>query len=32
MTDKKLINISRWGKDHWSTLAYLETRVVDYND
>lgn len=22
--------IDNWGKDHWSTLAYLETRVVDY--
>jgi hypothetical protein len=20
-----------WAKDHWSTLAYLETRCVDYN-
>jgi len=24
------IAIERWGKDHWSTLAYLETRCVDY--
>lgn len=23
------IPIERWGHDHWSTLAYLETRVVD---
>ena len=23
------IEIDRWGKDHWSTLAYLECRVVD---
>lgn len=22
--------IDVWGKDHWSTLAYLETRIVDY--
>lgn len=19
-----------WGKDHWSTFAYIETRIVDY--
>ena len=24
------IPIERWGKDHWSTLGYLETRVVDH--
>ena len=23
------IPITRWGQDHWSTLAYLETRVVN---
>ena len=23
------IPIARWGQDHWSTLAYLETRVTD---
>lgn len=23
------ISIDRWGKDHWSTFAYLETRAVD---
>lgn len=23
------IPMSRWGKDHWSTLAYLETLAVD---
>lgn len=23
------INIERWGKDHWSTLAYVETCCVD---
>ena len=23
------ISLSRWGRDHWSTLAYLETRAVD---
>lgn len=22
--------IDVWGADHWSTLAYLETRIVDY--
>lgn len=24
------IPLDRWGKDHWSTLAYLETRAVDH--
>lgn len=24
------ISIDRWGKDHWSTLAYIETRIVDH--
>ncbi len=24
------IPLDRWGKDHYSTLAYLETRAVDY--
>lgn len=23
------IPMERWGKDHWTTLAYLETRAVD---
>lgn len=23
------IPMERWGEDHWSTLAYLETRAVD---
>lgn len=23
------IHFNRWGKDHWSTLAYAETRIVD---
>ena len=22
--------IEKWGKDHWSTFAYVETRVVDH--
>lgn len=25
------IPVEKWGKDHWSTLAYLETVVVDHN-
>ncbi len=25
------IPMGRWGKDHWSTLAYLETLAVDYD-
>lgn len=24
------IPIERWGKDHWSTFAYAETRAVDH--
>lgn len=24
------IPVERWGKDHWSTLAYVETRIVGY--
>lgn len=27
--EMKHIPISKWGKDHWSTLAYLETLAVD---
>ena len=26
-----MINESRFGKDHWSTFAYIETRCVDYS-
>lgn len=29
--DGKPIPMERWGKDHWSTFAYIETRVVDYH-
>ncbi len=25
------IDIGHWGKDHWSTLAYIEARVIDNN-
>lgn len=24
-----LVSMSRWGKDHWSTLAYIETVMVN---
>lgn len=24
------VPMNRWGKDHWSTLAYVETRIVDH--
>lgn len=24
------IPITQWAKDHWSTLAYIETRIVDF--
>lgn len=30
MTTARQIPVAEWGKDHWSTLAYAETRVVDY--
>jgi len=26
----EIIDISRWGKDHWSTFLYVESRVVDH--
>lgn len=25
------IPMDKWGKDHWSTLAYVETRIVDHH-
>lgn len=25
-----MIPMSKWGKDHWSTFLYLETRIVDH--
>ncbi len=28
MSDE-VIPFDRWGKDHWSTLAYIETRIAD---
>lgn len=28
--DLRRINVSEFGKDHWSTLTYLETRCVDH--
>ncbi len=30
MTDSPRLSIDDWGKDHWSTLAYIETRCVDH--
>jgi len=27
---RKPIPMTRWGKDHWSTFAYVEMRIVDY--
>ena len=26
-----MISIDKWGKDHWSLLAYIETCCVDHN-
>lgn len=31
MVDSAKIKIKDWGKDHWSTLMYVETRVVDHD-
>jgi DNA-binding PadR family transcriptional regulator len=28
--DGQPVPIERWGKDHWSLLAYVETRIVDH--
>jgi hypothetical protein len=28
--DDVFTSVSLWGKDHWSTLLYLETRIVDH--
>ena len=30
MNEPEPVSMERWGKDHWSTLAYIETRTVDY--
>lgn len=30
MTITSYISIEQFGKDHWSTLAFVETRCVDY--
>lgn len=30
MTTARHIPMAEWGKDHWSTFAYIETRIVDY--
>lgn len=24
------VPMSEWGKDHWSTFAYLDSRIIDY--
>ena len=29
--NKEEITIEKFGKDHWSLFAYIETRTVDYN-
>ena len=29
--DGEYIPMDKWGEDHWSTLAYIETRIVDYD-
>jgi len=26
-----MIEVKDWGKDHWSTFAYIETRIVDFS-
>lgn len=30
MKRPKTVPMNEWGSDHWSTLAYIETRIVDY--
>lgn len=30
--NRPTVPVSEWGKDHWSTLAYIETVCVDSND
>lgn len=30
MDPAAFVPMTMWGKDHWSTLAYLETRCVDH--
>ena len=27
---KTFVPINKFGKDHWSTFAYIETRIIDY--
>ena len=29
-TNRVPIPMTEWGKDHWSTFAYIETRIIDY--
>lgn len=29
-SDQNRIGMERWGKDHWSTFAYVEVRIVDH--
>jgi len=31
MVKQNIIPIQKWGKDHWSLLAYIESCTVDYN-
>lgn len=31
LNEEQKVSVWDWGKDHWSTLAYVETRIVDYN-
>lgn len=31
MASRKPVPMKDWGKDHWSTFAYIETRVVDHS-
>lgn len=30
VVDEPRLPIEKWGKDHWSTFAYIETRCVDH--
>lgn len=31
VVDEPRIPIEKWGSDHWSTFAYIETRCVDHD-
>lgn len=32
ITDENYIEPARWGRDHWSTLAYIDSRMTDFGE